>query len=146
MPRRRKRETPNGKRRAGVASQLPTRPLPRVPRQRLTRLIQLRLQRVVSTIRTPFKGLIRPYRSIPGQVRPDARAYSTVRSKHSLSRSHAKPLFSLRKSLHDLPKKTLTCVRRTQRKQVLFAKTGGRGIPASSQKKRRYNNDSQFRC
>lgn len=65
--------------------------------------------------------------------------------KYSLRPAHAKPLLNL-KALYQLPHKTGVCVRRKIRKQVILAMTGGKGLASRDQKKRRLNNDSEFKC
>lgn len=61
----------------------------------------------------------------------------------------AKPPFSgLRapQALYQLPKATHACLRRKTRKEVLMALTRGKGVSAKAQKKRKYNNESTFKC
>lgn len=114
-------------------------PLPvRVPRRKRITMRSPQVQRLVGS--TPV------HRTGPQSInaQPLARTAWQV-SKHSLQPLHAKPLLNL-KALYQLPHKTGVCVRRKTRKQVILAMTGGKGLASRDQKKRRLNNNSEFKC
>lgn len=134
----RRRKSANASRRARSTS---TATRLRVLRRKRITMQPLQLQRIVST-----PPLIRPVRAVPSLLPVDVSAYSTVHRQSGRQPLPAKQPFRGVQTLYKLPHGTKVCVDRKVRKQVLMAKYGGRGPSTKQQKKRLYNNNSEFSC